>query len=67
MYHDSLSADIDECKMTCFESENRICNNTIGSYMCDCKDGYQENELSQDCEGWCYSSCIHFKEGSKLA
>ena len=38
--------------MTCFESENRICNNTIGSYICDCMEGYQENKTSQVCEGW---------------
>ena len=38
--------------MTCFESENRICNNTIGSYECDCMEGYQENETSKICEGW---------------
>ena len=49
----TLTADIDECNMTCFESENRTCNNTIGSYECSCMDGYQENELSQICEGWC--------------
>ena len=37
--------------MTCFESENQICSNTVGSYMCDCKDGYLENETGQGCEG----------------
>ena len=46
-----LIADIDECTMTCFESENQICNNTIGSYDCFCMDGYQENETGQGCEG----------------
>ena len=51
-----LTADIDECKVTCFESEKQICSNTIGSYMCECKDGYQKNNLKaagQVCEGWC--------------
>ena len=35
--------DIDECNipMFCVESDNRICNNTIGSYKCNCKDGHK--------------------------
>ena len=48
--HNAPVADIDECKITCLE-ENKICNNTIGSYMCNCKQGYRENETSQACEG----------------
>ena len=51
------TSDVDECTMTCFESENRICNNTVGSYECNCKKGYhQENETSQLCEGWLVSN-----------
>lgn len=38
--------------MTCFESENQICNNTIGSYSCTCMEGYRhKNEIGQGCEG----------------
>jgi hypothetical protein len=47
-----LAADVDECNITCFEFENRICINTIGSFECDCKEGYQENKTSKICEGW---------------
>ena len=56
------ASDVDECTMTCFESENRICSNKIGSYECDCKEGYhQENETSKICEGWLIVSNYCYK------
>ena len=59
VHYNTCVTDIDECNipMFCVESDNRICNNTIGSYKCNCKDGYQENKTSNSCEGWlcdCY-------------
>ena len=37
-----LQTDIDECEQegTC-KSEHMSCNNIVGSYYCDCADGYE--------------------------
>ena len=48
----SLCLDIDECieddSVDC--GEHAECNNTVGSYTCDCLNGYEKNKNGQ-CEG----------------
>ena len=46
--------DIDECNKnihTCTKLEFEVCKNTVGSFECDCLDGYSRNEESLQCEG----------------
>ena len=43
--------DVDECQTTCLKSENKECENTIGSYECRCVRGYEENSTTNACEG----------------
>ncbi|PFX23215.1 Neurogenic locus Notch protein [Stylophora pistillata] len=43
--------DVDECATGKHGCEgNTICNNTVGSYTCRCKEGYEENETN--CTGF---------------
>jgi fibulin 1/2 len=49
-FEDTLSLDINECLLgthTC----GQICNNTIGSYVCDCRVGYRLNPDRRGCDG----------------
>lgn len=53
--------DIDECS----EGENKCdraawCKNTIGGYVCNCKEGYRKTEGGK-CEGNEYCILIQFK------
>lgn len=44
VYLQISSADVDECltqKANC--DQNAVCTNTIGSFVCSCKDGFQGN------------------------
>ena len=40
MSYTMLCSDIDECSGENHCDENASCNNTFGSYTCDCKSGY---------------------------
>ena len=46
-----LATDIDECAQgnSCDKNAS-ICNNTVGSYVCDCKIGYRKHS-DLECEG----------------
>ena len=46
-----LATDIDECAQgnSCDKNAS-ICNNTVGSYVCDCKIGYAKHS-DLECEG----------------
>ena len=59
--------DIDECKTGIAEC-NQICNNTIGSYKCDCHKGYELKENKKTCidinecnteKGGCSQLCVN--------
>ena len=43
--------DLDECVTESPCHENATCNNTIGSYLCECNDGYTGNGTY--CTGTC--------------
>lgn len=47
----SLTLDVDECaeKDKCTKS-HEICINDIGSYRCNCEDGYRRNTNTNECE-----------------
>ncbi len=45
-----LYIDIDECAEQLDECQ-QICNNTIGSYVCDCRIGYALNSDGRTCRG----------------
>ena len=45
-----FSTDIDECAEQLDECQ-QICNNTIGSYVCDCHIGYALNSDGRTCRG----------------
>ena len=47
--------DVDECK-TSNGGCNHICNNTVGSYICSCHDGYSLVNNNLNCEGVHYNS-----------
>ena len=49
--HDHLT-DVDECSEQTDECQ-QICNNTIGSYVCDCRIGYALNTDGRTCRGEC--------------
>ena len=46
--------DIDECNIStpCSEVNNTFCVNTMGSYLCECVNGYKEDNDSRNCIGW---------------
>ena len=53
-----LHEDVDECAQN--ESEcNQLCNNTVGSYVCDCYSGY---ELKDGDPYTCIGKQLHFTE-----
>ena len=45
-----ISTDIDECAEQLDECQ-QVCNNTIGSYVCDCHIGYALNSDGRTCRG----------------
>ena len=45
-----LSLDIDECELGQDGCEV-MCNNTVGSYVCLCHDGYKLNADRRTCDG----------------
>jgi len=48
-----MSTDINEChrQRDICEPNGLQCNNTIGSYLCICKDGYVNKDGSNKCTG----------------
>jgi len=40
--------DIDECQQPDACRTNHVCNNTIGSYTCECAPGFTKNPASQN-------------------
>ena len=51
-----LMTDFDECDTYSSCDENAECKNTIGSYECQCKDGFRGNGLI--CQGKCWPNYI---------
>jgi len=47
----SISADIDECTLSPCQ---HTCENTPGSFVCSCNDGYQLSSNGRTCEGTLY-------------
>ena len=43
-------SDINECLEGTDECQ-QVCNNTIGSYLCDCRIGYALNDDGRTCSG----------------
>ena len=50
--HPALSTDIDEC-LKHIDNCKHNCRNTIGSYICSCRDGYALNEDGLTCSASC--------------
>lgn len=51
--------DVDECSLGLHDChKNAICNNTDGSYTCNCFRGFIGDGRS-DCTKTCYNNCIH--------
>ena len=48
-----LCADIDECARNISQCDTGtgICNNTVGSYECRCKEGYYGDGFIGNCSG----------------
>ena len=44
-----LSVDVNECDATPCDADRATCHNTVGSYTCTCKAGYQGNGIN--CKG----------------
>ena len=48
-YFVSLSyVDLDECQSPDACGANHVCNNTIGSYRCECSNGFSSDSGAQD-------------------
>ena len=41
-------ADVDECQSSDACRSDHVCNNTIGSYTCECAPGFTKNPASQN-------------------
>ena len=51
-------SDIDECKSRPHDCDQK-CNNTVGSYHCECNEGYTiALEDQKKCEGWLVSNTL---------
>ena len=57
------SADVNECQSPDACGANSVCNNTFGSYRCDCANGFVadcglQNSLNPGCVGKNYINCV---------
>ena len=43
--------DIDECSVTANGGCEQVCTNTIGSFFCECTDGFELDENTFNCTG----------------
>ena len=53
-----IATDINECEIDldiCSNSSNRVCEDTPGSYMCVCEEGFQE-----DTDGKCVGKAMAY-------
>ena len=50
----SLFTDINECLTLRCTGDHQYCENTLGSYTCDCVFGYKKNLTTNLCEGTSY-------------
>ena len=48
-----LITDVDEC-LTNNGGCDQLCDNTVGSYVCSCEDGYRLLRDDHECEGRTY-------------
>ena len=55
MYH--YYVDTNECDTGIHDCQ-QYCNNTIGSYMCYCDDGYELTDI-YNCDGMVYSDIFY--------
>ena len=63
-YHVMMHTDIDECATS--SPCEQICTNTIGSFRCSCRDGFDEDVDGISCNGKCVvkrSCCIQDQDG----
>src|SRR6218665_371744 len=51
-------ADIDECKIGLCDKQTTICTNNIGSFVCNCNNGYIPGGNKTLCEGWYAHNCL---------
>lgn len=49
--HYAVFTDIDECNDTMRCGPNQVCIDTIGSYECNCIEGYTPSQDGDGCEG----------------
>ena len=57
---DHLPSDINECLMTKPPCE-QDCTNTVGSYTCQCREGFEVNPVDPTkCDGKCDSNRLSF-------
>ena len=54
-----IATDINECEEDVCGS-NEICVNTVGSFICQCQEGYKRNQ-GDTCEGMMNYTCSFFK------
>ena len=54
-YNDATSSclDIDECLKSPCDNESMVCQNSQGSYNCDCKAHYTSDGNGKVCKGKC--------------
>ena len=49
--NDGVFTDIDECTNSSACGQNQLCVDTIGSFMCNCIEGFTLTQDGDDCEG----------------
>ena len=55
------STDFDECQLATPPC-GQLCNNTVGSFMCACRDGYRLENNGRTCAGECFNSVVQLHE-----
>ena len=54
--------DLDECKTISGTCDGHMCINTPGSYVCQCKKGYQKVDSMELCQGNIYCCVLYDPE-----